>query len=134
MRYVLLVSSDENAPISPQERSRRDTAFSWLQNQMRARGTPIVGERMQPSEAAITVRCWDGGDVIITAGPTASAREQLGAVFIVDCEDLDEAIGLATTIPAAWYGTVEVWPVLAEWPRDEDRLASYNSEDVKAVG
>jgi len=111
MRYVLLVSNDETAPISPPERSRRETAFGRFENQMRKRGTAVVGERLQASETATTVRCWDGGDVIVSAGPSPQAGEQLTGVFIVDCDDLDEAIDVATDVPAAWYGTVEVRPV-----------------------
>jgi len=57
------------------------------------------------------VRCWDGGDVMLTDGPFAEIREQIAGLFIVECKDLDEAIEVATMVPAAWYGTVEVRPV-----------------------
>lgn len=116
MRYVLLVSNDETAAVGPQERSRRDTAFAWFQDQMRTRGVLVVGERMQSSEAAMRVRCWEGGDVIISAGSNPLATEQLTSVFVVDCGDIDEAIDVATAIPATWYGTVEVRPARAKEP------------------
>jgi hypothetical protein len=48
---------------------------------------------------------------MIADGPFAQTREQVSGVFIVDCKDLDEAIDVATRVPAAWYGTVEVRPV-----------------------
>jgi hypothetical protein len=128
MRYVLLISNDETAAIGSSERSRRDAAFGWFQNHMRTRGTPVAGDRMQPSKTAMTVRCWDGGDVIISAGSHALSTEQLTGVFIVDCHDLDEAVEVATAVPAAWYGTVEVRPVRLTAP--EDRLADKDGVAV----
>jgi hypothetical protein len=134
MRYVLLVSNDEAAPVSAQESSRRDAAFRLFQNQRRSHGTLLAGERLQASGAATTVRCWDGGDVIISAGSNAAPTEQLTGVYLVDCENLDEAIEVATTIPAAWYGTVEVRPVRAEVPMQQDRMADDDSSLVLAAG
>jgi hypothetical protein len=108
MRYALLVSNDETASISSHERSRRDAAFIWFRDEMRLRGVLLGGERLQGADTATTVRCWDGGDVIIAEGPPADTREQLTSFFVVDCKDLDEAIEVATRVPAAWYGTIEV--------------------------
>lgn len=134
MRYVLLVSNDETAPISSQERSWRETAFLRFQDQMRTRGVTLVGERMQASEAATTVRCWDGGDVIVSAGNSAQAGEQLTGVFILDCDDLNEAIQVATAVPAAWYGTVEVRPVLAALSTQKDQVAAEHSLARASIG
>jgi hypothetical protein len=111
MRYALLVCTDESAAISEHERARRAAAGASFRDQMRERGVLLAGERLQPTATATTVRCWDGGDVMIAGGPFAQAREQVSSLFIVDCKDLDEAIDVATRIPAAWYGTVEVRPV-----------------------
>jgi len=49
--------------------------------------------------------------VIIADGPFAATREQIGGLFVIECKDLDAAIEVATRIPAAWYGTVEVRPL-----------------------
>lgn len=111
MRYALLVGHDEAAAISEEERSRRHAALSSFSGQMQASGTLAGGERLQPADTAVTVRCWDGGDVIVADGPLAPSREQLAGFFVVDCKDLDEAITVATKVPAAWYGAVEVRPV-----------------------
>ena len=81
-----------------------------FQDQMRARGALVGSERLRPTSTATTVRCWEGGDVVIADGPFAETKEQIGGMFIVDCKDLDEAIEMATRIPAAWYGTIEVRP------------------------
>jgi hypothetical protein len=131
MRYVLLISNDERAAIGSQERSRREAAFGCFEDQMRVRGTSVVGDRIQPSESATTVRCWEGGDVIISAGSNPLATEQLTGVFVVDCDDLDEAIRVATAVPAAWYGTVEVRPTRAEEPAYVPELTSV--VDSRAV-
>jgi len=63
---------------------------------------------LHPAETATTVRCWDGGDVVIADGPFARTSEQIVGFFVVDCTDLDEAIETAASVPAAWYGTIEV--------------------------
>jgi hypothetical protein len=110
MRYALLICNDESAAISEEERSRRDAAFIAFQNEMRARGALAGSERLAATETAATVRCWDGGDVVVADGPFAETKEQIVGFLIIDCKDLDEAIEVATKVPAAWYGTVEVRP------------------------
>jgi hypothetical protein len=110
MRYALLICHDESSAISEKERSRRDAALIAFQNQLRARGALLGGERLAAAGTATTVRCWDGGDVVIAGGPFAQTTEQVTGFLIVDCKDLDEAIEVATKVPTAWYGTVEVRP------------------------
>jgi hypothetical protein len=134
MRYVLLASNDEAAPISPAEGSRREAAFVRFQDQMRARGLIVLAERLDVSQTATTVRCWDGGDVIVSAGSTLPAEEQLTGVFVVDCENLDQAIEVATTIPTAWFGTVVVSPVRASQLTQQHRRAAEDGLTVLAAG
>jgi len=111
MRYALLIHQDDNAAIGAQERSRQDAGLAAFQAGMRAGSALTACEQLQPAETATTVQCWDGGDIVITNGPFAGAREQIAGFLVVDCADRDEAVRLATGIPAAWYGTVEVRPV-----------------------
>jgi hypothetical protein len=111
MRYALLMCTDESAAISAEERTRRAATLGSFTDQMEARGTLLASEQLHRTETATTVRCWDGGDVMIADGPFAAAREQIEGLFIVECKDLDEAIEVAAAVPAAWYGTVEVRPV-----------------------
>ena len=80
-------------------------------DEMRERGVLLATEQLHPTETATTVRCWDGGDIVISGGPFAQTKEQLSGFFIVECKDLDEAIDVATRVPAAWYGAIEVRPV-----------------------
>jgi hypothetical protein len=111
MRYALLTCTDESAAISDEERSRRAVALTSFEDEMRERGVLLASEYLHATETATTVRCWDGGDVIITDGPFAATSEQIGGFFVVECKDLDAAIAVATRLPAAWYGTVEVRPL-----------------------
>ena len=112
MRYALLMRTDESAAVGAEERARRVAALEVFTDQMTVRGTLLASEQLHRTETATRVRCWDGGDVMITDGPFADTKEQVAGLFIVECKDLDEAIEVATAVPAAWYGTVEVRPVL----------------------
>jgi hypothetical protein len=118
MRYALLVCYDQNAEISTEERSWRAAGLASVTARLRADGVLAGGLdgvlRLQPAATAATVRCWYGGDVMASPGPLTAAGEQLAACFVVDCPDADAAIEVATRIPAAWYGSVEVRPVIAE--------------------
>ena len=111
MRYALLMSTDESVAVSAEEGTRRAAALEEFTDQMTMRGTLLASEQLHRTETATRVRCWDGGDVMTSDGPFAETAEQIAGVFIVECKDLDEAIEVATALPAAWYGTVEVRPV-----------------------
>jgi hypothetical protein len=111
MRYALLICTDESAAVGAGERARRAAALDSFTERISAGGTLLAGEQLHGTETAATVRCWDGGDVMIAEGPFAQTKEQVTGLFIVECRDLADAIQVATTVPAAWYGTVEVRPV-----------------------
>jgi hypothetical protein len=111
MRYALLMCVDESVVISHEERSRRVAARASFEDQMRERGVLLASEQLHPTPTATTVRCWEGGDIMVSDGPFAETKEQVSGIFIVECKDLDDAIDVATSVPAAWYGTVEVRPV-----------------------
>jgi hypothetical protein len=73
------------------------------------------GERLRPASTASTVRVREG-KTVVTDGPFAETREQLGGFYLVDAKNLDEALALAARIPGARYGSVEVRPI---WPLGE---------------
>jgi hypothetical protein len=108
MHYALLIRDDESAVTDPQERSRRLAGFAAFRRELQERGALVDSEQLHSAETAATVRCWDGGDIIITNGPFAGTREQITGFAVVDCKDLDEALEMAARIPAAWYGAIEV--------------------------
>lgn len=74
----------------------------------------VGGEALQDSHTATTVSVvgGKGGEVITTDGPYAETKEVLGGFYMLQCADLDEALGWAAKIPGAWHGKVEVRPVI----------------------
>lgn len=77
---------------------------------LRSRGALVAAEALQPIETATSVRVRNGR-VVVTDGPFAETKEQLAGFYLVDAENLDAAIAIASTIPPAREGTVEVRPV-----------------------
>jgi hypothetical protein len=77
---------------------------------MEARGVLVSRERLRPTSLSTTVRVRDGG-LVVADGPFAETKEQIAGFYIIECEDLDEAIEIASRNPAARVGTVEVRPV-----------------------
>jgi hypothetical protein len=79
-----------------------------------AAGVIRGGNALQPTSTATTVRVQGGkgGDVVTSDGPFAETKEVLGGFYLIECADLDEALGWAAQIPGAWRGSVEVRPVL----------------------
>jgi len=110
MRYALLVCDDETAVLSPEAREDRVARFTAFQDEMAARGVLMGRERLRPTSSSTTVRVRDG-DLVIADGPFAETKEQIAGFFLVNCRDLDEAVEVASKIPAAEYGMIEVRPV-----------------------
>ena len=78
--------------------------------EMTQRGVLRGGERLRPTTDATTVRVRDG-EVLTSDGPFAETKEQIGGFYLVDCKDLDEAIEVASKIPGARHGSIEVRPI-----------------------
>jgi hypothetical protein len=110
MRYALLVSIDESREPTEEEAARQYAEFMAFQDEMQARGVLVSRERLQPTSLATTVRARDEG-LVVADGPFAETKEQIAGFYIIECEDLDEAIEIASRNPGARYGTVEVRPV-----------------------
>ena len=109
MRYALLVAVDENTELSDEDVKRRYAEFMGFQDEMEARGVLVSRERLQPTSLATTVRVRDEG-LVVADGPFAETKEQIAGFYIIECEDLDEAIEIASSNPGARYGTIEVRP------------------------
>jgi hypothetical protein len=112
MRYMLMICTDESAvrATSPEEVSAVEAEFGAFDEEMRHRGVLLGGDRLRPTTDATSVQVRDG-EVLVADGPFAETKEQVGGYCLVDCNDLDEAIEVASKIPAARYGTVEVRPI-----------------------
>src|SRR5260370_13439690 len=111
MRYALLIRRDEKGreARSPEEASagvNEDMAFG---EEMGKRGVLQGGERLRPTTDATTVRVREG-EILTSDGPFAETKEQIGGFYLVDCKDLDEAIGVASKIPGARNGSIQVRP------------------------
>ena len=81
-----------------------------LAQELNASGQYLAGAPLHPTSTATSVRVRDGKR-LVTDGPFAETREQLGGYFLIDAKDLDEAIAIAARVPVARVGTVEVRPV-----------------------
>jgi hypothetical protein len=126
MRYLLSIYVDESrfANATPEERERMSNAYVEFTDTVEAAGVLRGGDGLQPSATATTVRRHKD-ELLLTDGPFAETREQLGGYYLLECADLDEAIGWAGQIPGAGWGAVEVRPVMVY---TTDRLGSEARE------
>ena len=112
MKYMLMICRDEPAwdKMSVAERQRLYSETVALSEELTSRGQYLGGMPLQPSSAATSVRVRDGRP-LVTDGPFAETREQLGGYMLIDVPNLDDAIAIAARIPLARTSTVEVRPV-----------------------
>jgi hypothetical protein len=110
MRYMLLIYGDEQA-LNETEREQCYRESTQLAHQLSTAGQYFAAAPLHPTTTATSVRVREGKR-LVTDGPFAETREQLGGFFMVDARNLDEAIAIAERIPMARRGTVEVRPVI----------------------
>ncbi|HET7034665.1 MAG TPA: YciI family protein [Thermomicrobiaceae bacterium] len=110
MRYLLLIYEDEQA-LDDAERARCYIESSRLAHDLKAAGQFHSTAPLHSTATATSVRLREGKK-LVTDGPFAETREQLGGYFLIEAADLDEAIAIATRIPSARRGTVEIRPVV----------------------
>ncbi len=110
MKYMLLIYADEQVWTEP-ERQQCYGESTELAHQLSAAGQFVSASPLQPVSTATSVQV-RGGKRLVTDGPFAETREQLGGYFMIEAKDLDEAIGVAGRIPGARKGTVEIRPVV----------------------
>jgi len=113
MKYMLLIYHDEQAftGLTEDERQAMYKAYRDLREELTTTSKFITGSQLQPASTASSVRVRNGR-AITTDGPFAETKEQLGGYFLVDAKDLDEAINIASAIPAGKWGTVEIRPIM----------------------
>jgi hypothetical protein len=118
---MLMIYTDEADPAAdgPQAGSAADASqagsalmaeYAKFTSEMVERGLIRGGERLRPTADATTVRVRDG-DLLISDGPFAETKEQIGGYYVIECADLDSAIEVAARIPSARHGTIEVRPI-----------------------
>ncbi len=113
MKYIMLIHADEDGagPATPEEAASMTTAVDEFDLGLEAEGKNIGSVRLQPSSDARVVRV-RGGRALVTDGPFAETKEQLGGVWLIEADDIEEATEIATRLPTATFCTIEVRPVL----------------------
>jgi hypothetical protein len=109
MKYMLLIYTDEKV-WTESDREKCITESTQLTHELNAKGQYLGASPLHPVATATSVRVRNGKR-LVTDGPFAETREQLGGFFMIEASDLDEAVAIAARIPSAHKGTVEVRPV-----------------------
>lgn len=114
MRYMMLIYSKEmEGGLPPEERQQLKAAHRQAMDAAGRKGILLAAEPLSPTTTATTVRMQDG-KALITDGPFAETKEQLAGYYILDCENLDEAIEWAARIPTSCKGDagcIEIRPM-----------------------
>ena len=111
MKYMMLIYLDELNALTESEREHCYVESAQLTQELNAKGQYLLASPLHPTSTATSVRLREGKR-LVTDGPFAETREQLGGFYLIDAKDLDEAIGIAEKIPVATVGTIEIRPVL----------------------
>jgi len=110
MKYMLLIYSDERA-LNETEREACYAESTQLARDLHSSGQYVAANPLHPTAMATSVRVRNGKR-LVTDGPFSETKEQLGGYFLVDAENIDQAIGIAARIPMARNGTVEIRPIV----------------------
>lgn len=113
MKYMLLIYHDEQAWNKQTEAEHQQIygEYRHLIQDLQSNGKYVVGDELQPAATAKSVRLREGKQ-LVTDGPFAETREQLGGFFLIDANDQEEATSIAARIPSARTGSIEVRPVV----------------------
>jgi hypothetical protein len=110
MKYMLLVYADENA-LGAAEREDCYAKSTQVAHEIHASGNYLAASPLQPTATATSVKVRNGKR-LVTDGPYAETREQLGGFFLIEAKTLDEALAIAARLPMAQWGTIEVRPTV----------------------
>lgn len=112
MKYLLLIYGDEHAfeAMTDDERHEVYAAYDNLMKELAGTGQSLAGDELAPTSTATTVQVRNG-ERLVTDGPFAETKEQLGGYFLIDVDDLDAAIDIAARMPTVHQGSIEVRPL-----------------------
>jgi hypothetical protein len=112
MKYLLMICADEagEARMPQAEMTEMIKEYLAFTQDAKDKGVYVGGNALQPTSTATTVRVRDGKTFTVD-GPFAETKEQIGGYYLIECQDLDEAIAWAARIPGASYGSIEVRPI-----------------------
>jgi hypothetical protein len=110
---MLLIIGDESryADMSPEDQAAQLGRWSEYTKELVEAGAFVAGDGLQTSSTATTLRV-ENGERVLTDGPFAETKEQIGGFYTIDCKDLDEAIEWAAKLPSAEGGITEIRPVM----------------------
>jgi len=113
MKYMLLICDDEKAwaALSENEQHQVFAEYRQFTEEIKSSGNYLGGSQLAPTSTATSVQVRNGKR-LVTDGPFAETREQLGGYYLINAKDLDEAIAIAARIPSARMGTIEVRPLI----------------------
>jgi hypothetical protein len=113
MQYLLLIYNAESQwdAMSEAERGKMSQQFGAFTQEIIASGNFKGGNQLHPTSKATTVRV-QNGKKLVTDGPFAETKEQLGGYYLIEAADLDEATAIAGRIPSAGFGSIEVRPIV----------------------
>lgn len=113
MQYLCLIYENEaqQQGRSPEESKEIWDGYMSFNQEIGAAGKLVGGDALEPTSTATSVRLRDG-KVLVTDGPFAETREALGGYYLINADDLDDAVRIAAKIPTAKHGTIEVRPVM----------------------
>ncbi|MCA1655536.1 MAG: YciI family protein [Pseudonocardiaceae bacterium] len=111
MRYLLLIGGEDTGEANGMSKDicDADDATAWAEEMTRRR-VLLTGDVLRPPADATTVRV-RSGDVLLSDGPFAETKEQMGGFCVIECANLDEALAIAAAHPVAKHGMVEVRPI-----------------------
>jgi hypothetical protein len=109
VQYMLLIYNQEDnwERLSDGEQAAAIRAYRDFTEELRSAGAMVAGDRLQHTANATTVRVRDGQQ-LVTDGPFAETKEQLGGYYLIEADSLDDAIEWATKLPGSHHGTVEI--------------------------
>ena len=111
MQYMLLIYHNENQQLPPDQRAKMFEEYGAFTQGIIKSGNFQAGAPLQPTSTATTVRVRNGKALTVD-GPFAETKEQLGGYYLVEAENLDQAVAIAARIPGARHGSIEVRPVM----------------------
>jgi hypothetical protein len=113
MKYMLLIYDDTKVweKFSEDQRKQGMEMYMRFTEAVKSGGHYVSSNQLRPASMATSVRERDGKR-LVTDGPYAETREQLGGYYLIEAKDLDEAIAIAARVPSAQWGVVEVRPVV----------------------
>lgn len=113
MQYLCLIYENEAVELnrSDEENGKIISAYMAFTEEVKENGKMVAGDALMPTDTATTIRIRDN-ELMVSDGPFAETKEQLGGYYLLECENLDDAIATAAKIPSAKSGSIEIRPIM----------------------